>query len=73
METEKYHLCNEPIDLHQYELSRAIPKIMEAKQLCFHCAFWHNIKEEDDKVRKDFFDGNPPINHSGLSSLHYPS
>lgn len=54
METEKCHLCNEPIDLHQYELSRAIPKIMEAKQLCFHCAFWHNIKEEDDKVRKDF-------------------
>lgn len=51
METEKCHLCNEPIDLHQYELSRAIPKIMEAKQLCFHCAFWHNIKEEDDKIR----------------------
>lgn len=54
MKTEKCHLCNEPIDLHQYELSKAIPKIMEAKQLCFRCAFWQNIKNEDDKVRKDF-------------------
>ena len=54
MKTEKCHLCNEPINLHQYELYRAIPKIMEAKQLCFHCAFWQNIKNEDDKVRKDF-------------------
>lgn len=54
MKTEKCHLCNEPIDLHLYELSRTIPKIMEAKQLCFRCAFWHNIKEEDDKVREDF-------------------
>lgn len=54
MKTEKCHLCNGSINLHLYELSRAIPKIMEAKQLCFHCAFWHNIKEEDDKVRKDF-------------------
>jgi hypothetical protein len=53
MKTEKCHLCNEPINLHQYELYRAIPKIMEAKQLCFHCAFWQSIKEEDDKVRKD--------------------
>lgn len=28
-------------------------KIMEAKQLCFHCAFWQNLKEEDDKLRKN--------------------
>lgn len=53
MKTEKCHLCNEPINLHQYELYRAIPKIMEAKQLCFHCAFWQNIKNEDDKVEDD--------------------
>lgn len=53
MKTEKCHLCNEPIDLHQYELSKAIPKIMEAKQLCFHCDFWQNLKEEDDKLRKN--------------------
>lgn len=51
METEKCHLCNGSINLHLYELSKAIPKTMEAKQLCFNCAFWHNIKEEDDKVR----------------------
>lgn len=53
MKTEKCHLCNEPINLHQYELYRAIPKIMEAKQLCFHCAFWQNLKEENDKLRKN--------------------
>ena len=39
METEKCHLCNGSINLNLYELSRAIPKIMEAKQLCFHCDF----------------------------------
>ena len=53
MKTEKCHLCNGSIPLHLYELSKAIPKIMEAKQLCFTCAYWQRIKEEDDITRKD--------------------
>lgn len=47
------HLCNAPLNLDDYELFRAIPKIMKEKQLCFHCAFWYNIRKEDDKVKVD--------------------
>lgn len=53
METEKCHLCNGSINLHLYELSRAIPKIMEAKQICFTCAYWQRVKEEDGTIRRD--------------------
>lgn len=48
------HLCNSPLDLDDYDLAKTVPQLMKEKQLCFHCAFWHNIKEEDDKVRNDF-------------------
>lgn len=48
------HLCNSPLDLDDYDLAKTVPQLMKEKQLCFQCAFWHNIKEEDDKVRKDF-------------------
>ena len=47
------HLCNAPLNLDDYDLTRVIPQLMKEKALCFQCAFWHNIKIEDDKVKKD--------------------
>lgn len=53
MKTEKCHLCNSPLDLDDYDLAKTVPQLMKEKQLCFHCAFWQNLKEEDDKLRKN--------------------
>lgn len=47
------HLCNAPLNLDDYDLTKVIPQLMKEKSLCFQCAFWHKIKEADDILRKD--------------------
>lgn len=47
------HLCNAPLNLDDYDLSKGIPRLMQEKQFCHRCAFWYYIKEEDSSITKD--------------------
>lgn len=41
------YLCNTHLRLDDYVLSNEIPSIMKEKQICYNCAFWHKIKNQD--------------------------
>lgn len=61
-QSAKCHLCDEPLNLKDYNLNLKIPQLMKKDKLCFRCAYWHCRLEHDSELRdKKCQDGIPLI------------
>ena len=47
-------ICGRVDDPEEYIIDSPIRKIMEEKEVCFHCAFWYNISKKDSDIKNPF-------------------
>lgn len=51
--TNRCRICGKPINLEDFDLSREIPKLMKAQDICYQCAFWFNRLDYDKTLEKE--------------------
>jgi hypothetical protein len=57
----KCHLCDEPLNLEDYKLNLKIPQLMKKDNLCFRCAFWHCLLEQDGDLKSGGYQNGIPL------------